>query len=84
MLDHNDRSAFILEPVVESSLATETFNIEERLFTAQEVADRLRVSERWVRDHATQKPAHSLLSLVRYCDSGDQTCKHLWLRSLSQ
>ena len=35
---------------LESSLSA-----EERLFTAQEVADRLGVSERWVRDHATRR-----------------------------
>jgi hypothetical protein len=28
---------------------------DERLLTAQEVADRLGVSERWVRDHATRR-----------------------------
>jgi len=29
--------------------------LDERLFTAQEIADRLGVSERWVRDHATRR-----------------------------
>ena len=29
--------------------------VDERLLTAQEVADRLGVSERWVRDHATRR-----------------------------
>jgi excisionase family DNA binding protein len=29
--------------------------MDERLLTAQEVADRLGVSERWVRDHATRR-----------------------------
>lgn len=32
-----------------------TFGVDERLLTAQEVADRLGVSERWVRDHATRR-----------------------------
>lgn len=31
------------------------FKIDERLLTAQQVADRLGVSERWVRDHATRR-----------------------------
>src|SRR5882757_550278 len=31
------------------------FRMDERLLTAQEVADRLGVSERWVRDHATRR-----------------------------
>lgn len=34
---------------------TEPLNIEERLYTAQEVASRLGVSERWIRDHATRR-----------------------------
>jgi excisionase family DNA binding protein len=37
-------------PKLEPSL-----NVDERLFTAQEVAERLGVSERWVRDHATRR-----------------------------
>lgn len=32
-----------------------SFGATERLYTAQEVADRLGVSERWVRDHATRR-----------------------------
>jgi excisionase family DNA binding protein len=32
-----------------------TFSREERLYSAQEVAERLGVSERWVRDHATRR-----------------------------
>ena len=32
-----------------------SLNVDERLFTAQEVAERLGVSERWVRDHATRR-----------------------------
>jgi excisionase family DNA binding protein len=31
------------------------FNREERLYSAHEVAERLGVSERWVRDHATRR-----------------------------
>lgn len=36
-------------------IATQPFGIEERLLTAQEVAKRLGVSERFVRDHATRR-----------------------------
>jgi excisionase family DNA binding protein len=32
-----------------------SLDVDERLFTAQEVAERLGVSERWVRDHATRR-----------------------------
>ena len=32
-----------------------TLNPSERLLSPQEVADRLGVSERWVRDHATRR-----------------------------
>ncbi len=46
------------------------FGIDERLLTAQEVADRLGVSERWVRDHATRRnprlQAIKLGSLLRF------------------
>jgi excisionase family DNA binding protein len=31
------------------------FSLDERLFTAKQVAERLGVSERWVRDHATRR-----------------------------
>jgi excisionase family DNA binding protein len=31
------------------------FSAAERLYTPEEVADRLGVSERWVRDHATRR-----------------------------
>ena len=31
------------------------FSVDERLFTAEQVAERLGVSERWVRDHATRR-----------------------------
>ncbi len=31
------------------------FSVTERLYTPEEVADRLGVSERWVRDHATRR-----------------------------
>jgi excisionase family DNA binding protein len=33
----------------------ERFGRDERLYSAQEVAERLGVSERWVRDHATRR-----------------------------
>lgn len=36
-------------------IAPQTFGIDERLLTAQEVAKRLGVSERFVRDHATRR-----------------------------
>ncbi len=42
----------------------------ERLFNAEEVAKRLGVSERWVRDHATRRspklPVIKLGSLLRF------------------
>ncbi|MBW4025763.1 MAG: helix-turn-helix domain-containing protein [Acidobacteria bacterium] len=31
------------------------FSLLERLYSAQEVAERLGVSERWIRDHATRR-----------------------------
>jgi excisionase family DNA binding protein len=37
------------------SHAVEPFTLQERLYTPQEVAERLGVSERWVRDHATRR-----------------------------
>lgn len=36
-------------------LEAEGFSLQERLYTPQQVADRLGVSERWVRDHATRR-----------------------------
>jgi excisionase family DNA binding protein len=36
----------------------EPFTLQERLYTPQEVAERLGVSERWVRDHATRRSPH--------------------------
>jgi excisionase family DNA binding protein len=46
---------------------------DARLLTAQEVANRLGVSERWVRDHATRRspriPAVKLGSLLRFRSS---------------
>jgi excisionase family DNA binding protein len=36
-------------------IAEEPFSLRERLYTPQEVAERLGVSERWVRDHATRR-----------------------------
>ena len=50
---------------------------DERLLTPQEVADRLGVSQRWVRDHATRRwpriMAVKLGSLLRFrwCDVED-------------
>ena len=45
-------------------------DLGERLLTAQEVAARLGISERWVRDHATRRnpriPAIKLGPLVRF------------------
>jgi excisionase family DNA binding protein len=46
------------------------FSRDERLYSAQEVAERLGVSERWVRDHATRRnpriPAVKLGPLLRF------------------
>ena len=46
------------------------FDLDERLLTAREVAARLGVSERWLRDHATRRnpriPAIKLGPLVRF------------------
>jgi excisionase family DNA binding protein len=46
------------------------FGLDERLYSAQEVASRLGVSERWVRDHATRRSprirAVKLGPLVRF------------------
>jgi excisionase family DNA binding protein len=48
----------------------EPFGFDERLYSAQEVASRLGVSERWVRDHATRRSprirAVKLGPLVRF------------------
>jgi excisionase family DNA binding protein len=48
-------------------------NTDVRLLTAQEVANRLGVSERWVRDHATRRlpriPAVKLGPLLRFRSS---------------
>lgn len=45
----------------------------ERLLTAKEVAKKLGVSERWVRDHATRRnpriPCVPLGSLIRFLES---------------
>jgi excisionase family DNA binding protein len=53
---------------VENSAAK--FSHDERLYSAQEVAERLGVSERWVRDHATRRnpriPAVKLGPLLRF------------------
>jgi excisionase family DNA binding protein len=46
------------------------FSHDERLYSAQEVAKRLGISERWVRDHATRRepriPAVKLGPLLRF------------------
>jgi excisionase family DNA binding protein len=46
------------------------FSRDERLYSAREVAERLGVSERWVRDHATRRnpriPAVKLGPLLRF------------------
>jgi hypothetical protein len=48
----------------------DALSLDERLLNAQEVADRLGVSERWVRDHATRRkprlPAIKLGPLLRF------------------
>lgn len=48
----------------------EPFGFDERLYSAREVASRLSVSERWVRDHATRRSPHiravKLGPLVRF------------------
>ncbi len=52
--------------------ASKVFNfpLRERLMNAREVADRLGVSERWVRDHTTRRSpkirAVKLGTLIRY------------------
>jgi excisionase family DNA binding protein len=50
--------------------SSEPFGFDERLYTAQEVASRLGVSERWVRDHAARRSprirAVKLGPLVRF------------------
>ena len=63
-------------PVAAQSLSglhheqADPFDLGERLLTAREVAARLGVSERWVRDHATRRnpriPAIKLGPLVRF------------------
>jgi excisionase family DNA binding protein len=63
-------------PVAAQSLSgshheqADPFDLGERLLTAREVAARLGVSERWLRDHATRRnpriPAIKLGPLVRF------------------
>ena len=63
-------------PVIDQSLSglhheqADPFDLGERLLTAREVAVRLGVSERWLRDHATRRnpriPAIKLGPLVRF------------------
>ncbi len=52
-----DRSIAGQREVVLSSLNLSDipFSFQERLYSAEEVADRLGVSDRWVRDHATRR-----------------------------
>ncbi len=49
---------------------TQPFSASERLYTSREIADRLGVSDRWVRDHATRRnprlPAIKLGPLIRF------------------
>ena len=45
----------IASAVDDPALQSSPFSVRERLYTSQEVADRLGVSERWVRDHATRR-----------------------------
>jgi hypothetical protein len=52
MNQDDSRSQFIGPP---NPAARKALGVDERLLTAQEVADRLGVSERWVRDHATRR-----------------------------
>lgn len=57
----------------ETLKTTHTADTEIRLLTPQEVASRLGVSERWVRDHATRRfpriPAVKLGPLLRFRSS---------------
>jgi hypothetical protein len=50
--------------------SSEPFSIEERMYSAREVAARLGVSERWLRDHATRRNprirAFKLGPLIRF------------------
>ena len=59
-----------LTGAINPEVQTGAFVKDERLLTAREVADRLGVSERWVRDHATRRNprlrAIKLGSLLRF------------------
>ena len=50
--------------------SSDPFSTEERMYSAREVAARLGVSERWLRDHATRRNprirAFKLGTLVRF------------------
>ncbi len=50
--------------------SAQPFSVEERMYSAREVAARLGVSERWLRDHATRRHprirAFKLGTLVRF------------------
>lgn len=57
MRDFNSSNGMRISSLSEGSqpVKTQPFSVEERLYTSQEIADRLGVSERWVRDHATRR-----------------------------
>jgi excisionase family DNA binding protein len=60
MRDFNSSNGIEPSSPREGRLVTETqpLSLQERLYTSQEVADRLGVSEHWVRDHATRRSPH--------------------------
>jgi excisionase family DNA binding protein len=57
MREFNPTDSVQLSPRSGGSLVprTEPFTFQERLYTAQQIGERLGVSERWVRDHATRR-----------------------------
>ena len=65
-----DFSFIPMRPNVYSEHQSAPIDIDECLLTAREVAARLGVSERWLRDHATRRnpriPAIKLGPLVRF------------------
>jgi len=50
-----DSTELVSSPGRSGQPDTEPFTLQERLYTPEEVAERLGVSERWVRDHATRR-----------------------------
>jgi len=44
-----------LTELIDGAARPDGFERDERLYSAREVAERLGVSERWVRDHATRR-----------------------------